>query len=1105
MAADTGYTGKAITKVARLNGSFMAFLPKKESVMTYSELQITTNFSFLRGGAHPEELVTQAIALGYKEIAITDRNTLAGIVRAHIAAKGKEIRIIPACRLDLIDGTALLAYPTDKDAYARLSALLSMGNIRAEKGQCHMYKADVFNEAKGIKFIAVAPSLLNEHFELAAEFVNDLREYKEALGDDLYIGATRAYHAHDGKLLYRIAELAKELRVPMVATNDVYYHAPERKALQDILTCIREKCTIYEAGFRLHQNAERYLKPIPEMLRLYRQYPDAIERTQEIASACRFSLSELKYVYPEEITTPGRTPQEELIHLTWQGATEKFGNRIPDKIRETIQYELDFIDRKNYAAYFLTVYDFVRFARERDILCQGRGSAANSVVCYCLGITSVNPSKFKLLFARFMSDARNEPPDIDVDFEHERREEVIQYIYEKYGRDRAAIVATVTQVHYKGAVRDVAKAMGLSVDAINRLSNASWEFTDDWFEGKKVTGDGFDANDEHLMKVLQLTQQYIGFPRQLGQHTGGFVMTQGKLSDLCPILNARMEDRTCIEWNKDDIEALGFMKVDVLALGMLTCIRKAFHLAKQHYALDLTLANIPQDDPVVYEMICHADTIGVFQIESRAQMSMLPRLKPQCFYDLVIEVAIVRPGPIQGDMVHPYLRRRNGEDPVEYPSKELEDILGRTLGVPLFQEQAMEIAIVAAGFTPAEADQLRRSMATFKAKGLVSQFEQKLVDGMVKKGYQEDFAKRVFRQLEGFGSYGFPESHAASFALLVYVSSWIKCYYPDVFAAALLNSQPMGFYQPAQIVSDARKHGVTIRPVDINHSCWDNMLEPCEGNYCAVRLGFRQVKGLGEEDMHILVQARSAPFTTIAALYDAGLSIAVLERLADADAFRSAGLDRRQALWEVSALADTLTGMFTGQTPEAAAEKGIHLPAMTMPEHVLQDYKATALSLKAHPVSFVREKLSMLHVVANKDLGTLKNGMPVKAAGLVLVRQRPGTAKGICFITIEDETGNANLVVFPNMFERYRKEILQSRLLMVEGKLQIEGEVIHVVVQRCHNLSRLLSHLSSDDTHDAAVLTLSRADEKDGSDYDRDTRVPKTTQAEIFPSGRNFR
>ena len=1084
----------------------MDFLRDERYKMSYTELQVTTNFSFLRGGSHPEEVVEQAAALGYTAIAITDYNTLAGIVRGHKAAKAKGIRLIPACRLELLDGPSLLAYPTDKEAYARLSALLSAGNLRAEKGQCHLYKADVYRHAKGIKFIVVPPAALNITFEFPPEFITELKEYKRHLGGNIFLAAVRSYQAYDGKKFFRLSQISRQLGIPLAATNDVYYHSRERRELQDILTCVREKCTIYNAGYRLYQNAERYLKPIHEMHRLFRQCPDAITCAQEIADACRFSLDSLEYVYPEEITTDGRTPQEELTYLAWEGANEKFGGNVPQSIRDTILYELEFMERKNYAAYFLTVYDFVRFARNKGILCQGRGSAANSVVCYCLGITSVDPSKFKLLFARFMSDARDEPPDIDVDFEHERREEVIQYIYEKYGRDRAAIVATVTQLHFKGAVRDVAKAMGLSVDVINRLSNSSWEFTDEWFEGKRITEDGFDANDAHLMKTLQLTRQMIGFPRQLGQHTGGFVITRGKLSDLCPIMNARMEDRTCIEWNKDDIEALGFLKVDVLALGMLTCIRKGFDLAKQHYGLDLTLANIPQDDPAVYEMVSHADTIGVFQIESRAQMSMLPRLKPQCFYDLVIEVAIVRPGPIQGDMVHPYLRRRNGEEPIEYPSKELEEILGRTLGVPLFQEQAMEIAIVAAGFTPAEADGLRRSMATFKAKGKVSDWQKKLVGGMMAKGYKEDFANRVFKQLEGFGSYGFPESHAASFALLVYVSSWIKCYYPDVFATALLNSMPMGFYQPAQIVIDARKHGVEVRPIDINYSCWDNMLEERTGKYSPMRLGFRQVKGLRAEDIQVLVSARKEPFASIPSLRDAGVSQSVLERLADADAFRSIGLDRRQALWEVSALGDRPVGMYEGQQPETSSEQGVQLPVMMQSEHVIHDYSATSLSLKAHPVSFVRNQLFQLNVLPANELNLWPDGTLVKVAGLVLVRQRPGTASGICFITIEDETGSANLVVFQKLFDQYRKEIVRSRLLMVEGKLQREGEVTHVVVKRCYDMSGYLRQLTVSEQKNDPVATLSRADEKDGSDYkDKDTRVQKAVQQEIFHGGRNFR
>ncbi|HTF21699.1 MAG TPA: error-prone DNA polymerase, partial [Chryseolinea sp.] len=793
--------------------------------MSYTELQVTSNFSFLRGASHPEELVEQAVAYGYNAIAITDRNTFAGIVRGHVAAKKSGIRILPACRLDLVDGQSLLAFPTDSSAYSRLSNLLTTGNLRAEKGQCHLFKRDVYAHSSGSKFVLLPPESLNPSFDFDTEFKKVVREYRDAFGDQLYIAASRRYSGDDAKLLHRIAQLAKQFQVPMVATNDVHYHNPGRRELQDVVTCVREKCIIHNAGFRLHPNAERYLKPIAEMQRLFRQYPDAIRQTQDIAEACTFSLDQLKYKYPKEVTSEGRTPQEEITFLAWKGAAEIFGAIIPDKIKANITYELAFIEQMSYAEYFLTVYDIVRYAREQKILCQGRGSAANSTICYCLGITSVDPSKFDLLFERFISSARNEPPDIDVDFEHERREEVMQYIYRKYGRDRAAVVATVTQQHHKGAIRDMGKAMGLSVDTIGSLSGLIWDFADEGFDRQRIIDQGLNPDDKTIIKVLQLTAQFMGFPRQLGQHTGGFVITEGKLSDLCPILNARMEDRTNIEWNKDDIDALGFMKIDVLALGMLTCIRKAFDLAKTQYNLDLTLANIPQDDAAVYEMISHADTIGVFQIESRAQQSMLPRLRPKCFYDLVIEVAIVRPGPIQGDMVHPYLRRRNGEEAVEYPSEALKGILGRTLGVPLFQEQAMKIAIVAAGFSATEADELRRAMATFKAKGKISYFEQKLIKGMAANGYTLEYSQRVFRQLEGFGSYGFPESHAVSFALLVYVSSWIKCYYPDIFACALLNSMPMGFYQPAQIVIDAQKHGVEVRPVDVNRSQWDNTLE----------------------------------------------------------------------------------------------------------------------------------------------------------------------------------------------------------------------------------------------------------------------------------------
>jgi error-prone DNA polymerase len=1060
--------------------------------MKYSELQVTSNFTFMRGGSHSDELVERAADLGYSKIAITDRNSVAGVVRAHQAAKLKGMTLIPACRLDLLNGPSLLAYPTDITGWGRLCALLTLGNLRTEKGKCDLYKADVYAHAAGIKFILVPPFALNKRFDFDDTFKEDLQEYKEVLGSELYLAANRTYNGDDSKRLFRLTQLG----VPLVATGDVHYHGPERRQLQDVETCVREKCTIHTAGFRLLANAERYLKPIDELERLFRQYPEAMERTQEIADACTFSLDTLKYLEPEWVSPDGRTADETLAEHTWNGAKQRFGENIPPKISKQLRFELAFFERRKLAPYFLRIYEYTSKAEEWEILHQGRGSAANSAVCFCLGITSVNPEKSRLLFSRFMSDARDEWPDVDVDFEHERREEIIQWIFETYGREHAAIVATVTQERHKGAIRDVGKAMGLSVDTINRLSGAIWDFEEEAFDRERIIAQGLNPDDPLLFKVLELTEQLMGFPRQLGQHTGGFVITQCKLSDICPVMNARMKDRTQLEWNKDDLEALGILKVDVLALGMLTCIRKGFELAKQHYGLDLTLENVPQDDPKVYDMICHADTLGVFQIESRAQMSMLPRLKPRCFYDLVIEVAIVRPGPIQGDMVHPYLRRRDGIDPIEYPSKELEDILGRTLGVPLFQEQAMEIAIVAAGFTPAEADQLRRSMATFKAKGLVSQYRKKLVDGMLAKGYTEEYAGRIFKQLEGFGSYGFPESHAASFAHLVYISCWLKCHYPDVFAAALLNSQPMGFYQPAQIVIDTRRHGVEIRPVDINHSQWDNTLEEKAGEYCALRLGFRQVKGLRQEDVQALIMGRHTGYTSISQLSDAGVPQTAIEKLSDADAFRSINLDRRQALWEVPALNDKPTGLFAGQPSESSKEVQISLPLMTPAEHVVQDYAATGLSLKAHPVSFTREKLKLLHVTAIIDLPKLKDGDPVRVAGLITVRQRPGTAKGVVFITIEDETGSGNLVVWEKTFDQYRKEIVQSRLLMVEGKLQIEGEVIHVVARRCFNLTKFLSGLTARGNVDVPVFTLSRADE---------TTAPVPDARDVFHKGRNFK
>ncbi len=1063
--------------------------------MEYAELQVTSNFSFLRGGAHPQELVEQAVALGYKAIAITDRNSLAGIVRAHMEAKQHEIQFIPACRLDLMNGTSLLAYPTNHAAYARLSALLTLGNLRTEKGQCELYKDDVYVHAEGILFIAVPPEKLNTNFELDANFLNDLAEYRRQLGDTLYLAASFNYQGQDVKRLFRLAQTG----VPLVATGDVHYHIPERRELQDVLTCIREKCTIHNAGYKLHSNAERYLKPLDEVKRLFISYPEALKNAMYIARSCNFSLDELKYIAPNDVLVDGLTAQQRLVKLAWEGAKVRFGDPVPKKHRQQISFELDFIEKRNLAWYFLRVYRYTQQAEDLGILHQGRGSAANSTVCYCLGITAVNPDKSRLLFSRFMSEARDEWPDIDVDFEHERREEIIQYIYNDYGRDRAAIVATVTQERHKGAIRDVGKAMGLSEDTIKRIGATIWDFWKEGFDEKRLREQGLNPRDPLIYKVLQLTSQLIGFPRQLGQHTGGFVITEGRLSDFCPVLNARMENRTQVEWNKDDLEDLKILKVDVLGLGMLTMIRKAFDMVLKHYGKSYTLASVPQDDEAVYDMICKADTIGVFQIESRAQMSMLPRLKPREFYDLVIEVAIVRPGPIQGDMVHPYLRRRNGEEEPEYPQPELEEILSRTKGVPLFQEQAMEIAIVAAGFTPGEADQLRRSMASFKANGKLHIYEEKLVTGMTRRGYNEDFARRIFKQLQGFEGYGFPESHAASFALLVYISSWLKCHYPDVFCAALLNSQPMGFYQPAQIVQDARNHDVKVLPVDVNYSEWDNILERV-GEKFAVRLGFRQVKGLKEDDMTVLVAMRNQGYRHIDQLRSAGVTEAALEKLADADAFHSMGADRRMALWEVAALADRPIGLFDGQLSETVLEESVPLPLMTQGEHVVQDYITTGLSLKDHPVALLRTQLRRLGNIKVSDIANHKDGDFVKLAGLITVRQRPGTAKGVLFMTLEDETGPANLVVWQQLFDTYRKEIVQSKLLMVSGKLQIANGVTHLVVRQCFNLTALLRTL----TENELPQTLARGDETTQPvNYDgRSTPVASTEDA--FHKGRNF-
>lgn len=1070
--------------------------------MSYAELQVTSNFSFRLGGSHPEELVDTAADLGYSAIAIADRNTFAGVVRAYVVAKDRGVKFIPAVRLDLLDGPSLLAYPRDQAAYSRLSGLLTLGNLRAEKEKCYLYKADVYAHSEGSIFVIVPPLKITADFELPQKFKNEAAEYQQNL-KDLYIAASRTFTDGDAKRLYLLSELG----IPLVATNDVHYHDPSRRELQDALVCIRAKRTIFNAGYLLHQNAERFLKPAAEMQRLFQAYPDAIDNSLKIAAACNFDLKSLQYEYPDELVPEGMTADEYLAEITFKGAHEFFGEKLVPKLEKQLRFELDFVKRRGHAKYFLTVHDYVAWARAQKILCQGRGSAANSAMCYCLGITPVNPMKYRLLFSRFMSDDRPEPPDIDVDFEHERREEVMQYVFNRFGRDRAAILPTVTVLQSKGAIQDIGRAMGLQVDTVKKLSKAFGELAGEHIDEETMLKLGLNPRERHLRKVIELTGQLIGFPRQLGQHTGGFVITQGKLSDLCPVFHARMINRTNIEWNKDDIDALGFMKVDLLSLGMLTCIRKAFDLAKKHHGLDLTLANIPQDDPKVFEMVTAADTMGTFQVESRAQMVMAPQLRPKNFYDLAIQVALVRPGPIQGDMVHPYIRRRQGLEAVTYESDEIKAILERTLGIPLFQEQAMELAIVAAGFTPTEADLLRRSMATFKFNGLVTKFEHKLINGMIARNYSREFAERIFKQLEGFGSYGFPESHAISFAHLVYVSCWIKCYYPDVFAAAILNSQPMGFYQPAQLVRDAYKHGVSMRNIDINHSEWDYTLEGAKGKFCALRLGFRQVKGLREEDSHFLIAARTQPFTRMEQLAEAGVSQAGIVLLAKADAFRSIRLDRRQALWEAEALKDRPIGLFAGQESNSAFEPQLQLPFMQLSEHVLQDYAYTGLSIKAHPLSFLRPQLQKLRALSTKQVKEAKNGQYVRLAGIMLFCQRPGTAKGVCFITLEDEEDSCNLVVFKQNFKKFTKEILYSDLLCVEGRVQQEGETTHLIVTKCYDYSRLLGQLSHDMAAQARQLKNTTAAKK--VDPYADAYFENVLSAEDlkkpFPKSRNFK
>ncbi|MFZ5666895.1 MAG: error-prone DNA polymerase [Pseudomonadota bacterium] len=1079
----------------------------------FAELVCATNYSFLRGASHPADMVARALELGLAGIGIADRNTVAGVVRAHIALRDAHkaaaeigapppaLRLLVGARLVFADGTPdIIAYPATRHGWGRLTRLLTTGNLRAAKGDCVLRLPDLLEFCDDLLLIVMA----------SPGDAPLLGTLGQAAPGRVWIGATMPRRGADRRRLARLMRLSADTGVPLLATNDALYAEPAQRPLHDVLTCIQAGTTIAEAGRLLEANAERHIKPADEMARLFADCPDAIAQTLRLMERVTFTLDDLRYQYPLEPVPEGWEPQAWLEHMVLEAARERYGEELPKKVRDLLDEEFTLIAKQRYACYFLTVHDLVRFARSREppILCQGRGSAANSIVCFLLGVTSVDPVTHDLLFSRFVSEERAEPPDIDVDFEHERREEVMQYIYQRYGRHRAGIAATVIHYRPRSAVREVGKVLGFSEDVTARLSSTIWGSFSSSMAEQRYAEAGFDIDNPDIVRLRDLVDQILHFPRHLSQHVGGFVLTEDRLDETVPIHNAAMEDRTFIEWDKDDIDALGLMKVDVLALGMLTCIRKAFALMREHGLgeHDLTV-DLDADDPEVYDMLCRGDSIGVFQVESRAQMNMLPRLRPRCLYDLTVQVAIVRPGPIEGDMVHPYLRRRSGIEPVEYPSPapphpadELKNLLGQTYGVPLFQEQAMKLAIVAADFTPSEANQLRRAMATFRNVGTMHNFRTKLVEGMTARGYAAEFAERCFKQIEGFGSYGFPESHALSFARLVYVSSWIKCHHPAVFACALLNSQPMGFYAPAQIVRDVREHQVEVRPIDINASHWDNRLERDLRGRLALRLGFRQMDGFRQAWAEALVQARreGGRFVSIERLARrADLPSAALRLLADADAFGSLGLSRRQALWEVRRTPSTELPLFAAaKARELGAEPDMQLPQMPAAEEVVTDYQVLRLSLKDHPMAFLRARLREEGVLSCEDTTNAKAGAAVRTAGVVLVRQRPGKGNAI-FVTIEDETGITNVVLWARLFERYRRAVMASRLMQVEGVLQRSPEgVVHLMANRVVDRTDLLATLTERREDGGLTPPLARADEvvrPVPSRHPRDARVlPKS-------------
>lgn len=1044
----------------------------------FAELVAATNYSFLRGASHPAEMVAEAMALGLSGIGIADRNSVAGVVRAwtflkELEVKGEDsphFRFVVGARLVFADGTPdIVAYPVSRHGWGRLTRLLSAGNLRAQKGDCILHLDDLLGHCDDLLLIAMDGD------------ATLLRTLKRARPKSVWLAATMPRTGSDARRLAERRRLSAATGVPLLATNDALYATPAQRPLHDIITCIREGMTVQKAGRLLRANGERHLKAPGEMARLFGGYPEAVGESAKLLARIRFRLDDLRYEYPHEPVPPDWKPFNYLHHLVKTAAEKRYGTPLPPKVRKLMGNELRLIRHRNYVYYFLTVYDLVRFARAQDppILCQGRGSAANSIVCFLLGVTSVDPMKHELLFSRFMSAERDEPPDIDVDFEHERREEVIQHIYERYGRDRAGIAATVIHYRPRSTIREVGKALGFSEDVTARLADTSWGSWGDEVPVERLVEAGLNPHNGEIERLHRFVGELLTAPRHLSQHVGGFVLTEGRLDELVPIHNAAMEDRTFIEWDKDDIDALGLMKVDVLALGMLTCIRKCYDLMREHGLGDHTLElDIDCDDEAVYKMLQKGDSIGVFQVESRAQINMLPRLKPEVFYDLVVQVAIVRPGPIEGDMVHPYLKRRNGEEEVKFPSpapphdpNELYHVLKKTFGVPLFQEQAMKLAMVAADFTPEEANGLRRAMATFRNVGTIDNFRDKMIGGMMRRGYEQEFAERCFKQIEGFGSYGFPESHAQSFARLVYVSSWIKHYHPAVFACGILNSQPMGFYAPAQLVRDAQEHGVEVRGVDVNASGWDNSLERRADGALALRLGLRQVDGFREEWAKKIADKRTTPFASIEELARrAALPGRALRLLAEADACRSMGAERRPALWEARRVRQGVLPLFgAAGADELGAEADAKLPPTPLAHHVLTDYQTTRLSLKGHPMAFLRGAFAAKGVLSCRETAAAKNGLIVRTAGVVLIRQRPGKGNAV-FITLEDEGGIVNVLLWARHFERYRRAVMASRLMLVEGEVQRSKEgVVHLMATRVADRSAMLDALGDDAAPRGAV------------------------------------